>query len=547
MKTCTKCLQTKEPTAFARDRRSRDGLLAYCKDCMRLKNKANYEKHVEARRAAARIAAAQNREAKSEYNRRYREQHRKALIEHSRAWRAAGNKANRSAESKQRNKARMQLLYATDPVYRERIKEATKLYRTKNPDKRRTAAKLWRARNLDKSRKYHRERMWNFYQTPEGKEWMRSKRVKFRAQRQARRARYYALRYGSPGEITNEQLNWLHKWQDHCCCYCNAPLNNKETIEHIVPLSRGGENGPHNVLLACQDCNYSKQKRLFDEDEWLPEATRLHSAQGLHSRYVTALVQKKLTDAGISVDTCLDYLVLPKAIPLLIISTFWMSNRSSPLTTLVDIHAGCPAALITFDYEWMHRSEAVLNVVKAKCGATASIGARELDIESPSMVEAREFMNQWHAQGFAGGFRYLGLRHPKTHEWHGMASFRQLGTEYELTRLAFKDHVSGGLSRIITTFRRTLSELSSIWTYADTRFGEGLGYLNADFEPRGETNGWYGYANGIGLHARQAYRKDRMATELDWFDPSWTERRLAHANGLWRIDGLPQKRFVLLP
>ena len=36
-----------------------------------------------------------------------------------------------------------------------------------------------------------------------------------------------------------------------------------------------------------------------------------------------------------------------------------------------------------------------------------------------------------------------------------------------------------------------------------------------------------------------------MATSLDWFDPEWPEHQLARVNGLWRLDGLPQKRFIL--
>lgn len=126
-----------------------------------------------------------------------------------------------------------------------------------------------------------------------------------------------------------------------------------------------------------------------------------------------------------------------------------------------------------------------------------------------------------------------------------MASFRRLGMAYELARLAFKNHISGGLSRIITTFMRAAPEPGDLLTYADTRFGEGGGYAHAGFEPDGESTQWYGYVNGVRIHSRQAYRKDAMATLLDWFDPEWSEHRLARVNGLWRLHGLPQKRFIL--
>jgi 5-methylcytosine-specific restriction endonuclease McrA len=40
------------------------------------------------------------------------------------------------------------------------------------------------------------------------------------------------------------------------------------SVEHIIPLSRGGTNDPENVVLACRRCNFSKQDRLLSE--WRP-------------------------------------------------------------------------------------------------------------------------------------------------------------------------------------------------------------------------------------------------------------------------------------
>lgn len=43
------------------------------------------------------------------------------------------------------------------------------------------------------------------------------------------------------------------------CCYCNRVfLIDKLTIEHIVPLSRGGTNEDSNIALACAPCNQEK-------------------------------------------------------------------------------------------------------------------------------------------------------------------------------------------------------------------------------------------------------------------------------------------------
>jgi 5-methylcytosine-specific restriction endonuclease McrA len=48
------------------------------------------------------------------------------------------------------------------------------------------------------------------------------------------------------------------------CAYCNAPAT---TWDHIVPISKGGETAPWNVVPACHSCNSSKKDR--DVMEWL--------------------------------------------------------------------------------------------------------------------------------------------------------------------------------------------------------------------------------------------------------------------------------------
>ena len=46
------------------------------------------------------------------------------------------------------------------------------------------------------------------------------------------------------------------------CVYCGAPAT---TVDHVVPLSRGGGNGRENLAAACLDCNLSKSSMLVEE------------------------------------------------------------------------------------------------------------------------------------------------------------------------------------------------------------------------------------------------------------------------------------------
>ena len=58
------------------------------------------------------------------------------------------------------------------------------------------------------------------------------------------------------GAFTGE--DWLARlsYHENRCyyCGCGGPM----TIEHRIPLSRGGTNWPSNLVPACADCNNSK-------------------------------------------------------------------------------------------------------------------------------------------------------------------------------------------------------------------------------------------------------------------------------------------------
>lgn len=49
------------------------------------------------------------------------------------------------------------------------------------------------------------------------------------------------------------------------CQYCGSPGN---TIDHVVPRSRGGRHEWNNVVLACSPCNQRKDSRLLHELGW---------------------------------------------------------------------------------------------------------------------------------------------------------------------------------------------------------------------------------------------------------------------------------------
>lgn len=57
---------------------------------------------------------------------------------------------------------------------------------------------------------------------------------------------------------------WIDFYGFHCA-YCTVDCTNSSTIDHLIPLSRGGGNTRDNMVLACHDCNEKKGSKLLTE------------------------------------------------------------------------------------------------------------------------------------------------------------------------------------------------------------------------------------------------------------------------------------------
>ena len=64
---------------------------------------------------------------------------------------------------------------------------------------------------------------------------------------------------------------------EHRCAYCGSHAN---TIDHVLPRSRGGKDTWENLVACCLKCNNKKSDKTLDEIGWqLPFAPRM--PQGL--------------------------------------------------------------------------------------------------------------------------------------------------------------------------------------------------------------------------------------------------------------------------
>lgn len=67
---------------------------------------------------------------------------------------------------------------------------------------------------------------------------------------------------------------WKRKLAKGVCYYCGQIKTPKElTMDHIVPISRGGKSTKGNVVSACKACNTAKKQLLpMEWEQYLAEA-----------------------------------------------------------------------------------------------------------------------------------------------------------------------------------------------------------------------------------------------------------------------------------
>ena len=83
------------------------------------------------------------------------------------------------------------------------------------------------------------------------KEWGRVKSKKRYLQKQLSR-----LKFGKP--YCSTDIEKLRLIQNSACYYCGSLFSDDCQIEHLEPLSQGGADTIHNIMLACSKCNLEK-------------------------------------------------------------------------------------------------------------------------------------------------------------------------------------------------------------------------------------------------------------------------------------------------
>ncbi len=78
----------------------------------------------------------------------------------------------------------------------------------------------------------------------------------------------YKVVYCQRSTIPQSTRIQIYKQDNYTCKYCHQQYEVKQlTIDHILPVEKGGGNEPYNLVTACEDCN--RKKHTCDAEDFV--------------------------------------------------------------------------------------------------------------------------------------------------------------------------------------------------------------------------------------------------------------------------------------
>lgn len=250
VKRCSRCTQSKLLEEFGKNRSNSDGLSCACRQCRKEDRKLsgadkayNQRPEVKARKLEWE-RKPENKSKKNEYSKEYQRQY-------------LSNPEN-VAKRKERRKTYIPRYKIDEAAYEERRESLRKYYQEN------------REKIIAKSREYweqHRE-----YTIDYGRQYYEKNRDTILEKRRDNPiiSRVYchkrrALKSNSTGQFTKLEWENLCQQYDYKCLRCGQvkPL----TVDHVIPLTKGGTNDIGNIQPLCYSCNSSKRSKSTDYRE----------------------------------------------------------------------------------------------------------------------------------------------------------------------------------------------------------------------------------------------------------------------------------------
>lgn len=125
--------------------------------------------------------------------------------------------------------------------------------RAANPEKTKTEAREWY--------RAHPERF-----SAWAKEYRQKNPERIRALNEGRRAREKGAKVG---KVSAKCFAQILKTQKFKCSWCGISIRDNAQMDHITPLSKGGEHSTRNIVGSCPTCN--RRKKDKDPVTWARE------------------------------------------------------------------------------------------------------------------------------------------------------------------------------------------------------------------------------------------------------------------------------------
>lgn len=203
MKTCSVCKAEKPITSFSKNKASKDGISHKCKECAKAIDSAYYKKNSAAIKAKVLAWKIAHPEEIQQGKVKYRAKHRENIN--------AKNTA-RYAENRAKERARCAE------------------YNARHPEVALARGRKWAAENPEANK--------------------------------ARGHRRRARKMLADGSHSGDDVKRIFLLQQGKCVVCRSKLKQGYHVDHVIPLAKGGGNGPDNLQILCPLCNRKKSAKL---------------------------------------------------------------------------------------------------------------------------------------------------------------------------------------------------------------------------------------------------------------------------------------------
>lgn len=255
-KRCARCGKTKSRDQFWKNPRSKDGLDSWCKECHKERGTAYRRERRKDPDWHARDNEAVQRYKKTEKGKRTQERYYNSEKgqETVKGYRQTPEYKDRRRQYQQTEESKE---YHRQHEQRPEVKEKRKAYRQK--EQVRIERAKYSKQYMQKPEVRKQRRQWE-------RQYARQERVKelFRRKNQTRRAR----KIGNGGSYTLEEWNDLLTHYNNTCLCCGIKGEETElgklTLDHVIPLAKGGSNSIDNIQPLCLPCNIRKNDQIID-------------------------------------------------------------------------------------------------------------------------------------------------------------------------------------------------------------------------------------------------------------------------------------------